>query len=76
MSHFEVLTLTMCDGFVNCWSEYEGETAAESPSIFSTRLAATVALRNHLNEVRRAVLDGDMEAAYALHNFKIVEVSE
>jgi hypothetical protein len=76
MSHFEVLTFTMCDGWVNCWSEYDEETATESPSIFATRIAATRALRDHLNEVRRAVLDGDMDEAYSLHNFKIVEVSE
>jgi hypothetical protein len=73
MSHFEVHMYTLCDGFINCWSDID-DNDVESPSTYPTRLAATIELRSFLNEIRQAVLDGDIEEAYPLSDFKVVEI--
>jgi len=75
MSHFEVHTYTLCDGFINCWSDID-DNDKECPSTYPTRLAATLELRSFLNDVRQAVLDGDMEEAYSLSDYKVVEIPE
>ena len=71
MSHFEVLTFTLCDGFVNCWADEHGK-----PQTFPSRIHAHLALNEFIADSRQAAAEGNLEEAYASHHFKIVEVSE
>ena len=71
--HWEVQTYTLCDGWVNCWSiEEDGQPA--KPETFTTREAASKALREHIADCILSVHDGDMEDAPSLEDFQIVFV--
>ena len=65
---FEVQTYTMCDGWINCWF-LDGK-----PQTFPTQESAERELNTFLAFVEEAAARGDMDEAYSLEDYRIVEV--
>jgi hypothetical protein len=53
---WEVQTLTLCDGWVNCWKDGDGD-----PMTFSTEAEARAELDRHLADMQDAAAVGDMD---------------
>jgi len=70
---YEVLTYTLCDGWINCWSISEGNEEPR-PQTFETREAAQAELNEFLQDVKDAVAAGDMEEEYDPDDYMIQEV--
>mgnify|MGYP000406859860 CR=1 FL=1 len=73
---FEVQHHTICEGWVNTWSE-EDEMGAWVPSRYATEAEADFELQEFLAEIKREVASGEREAdaAYAAEEFRVVKVA-
>ena len=74
MSRFEVQEFTLCDGWTNTWSCWEGDTDERIPETFSTYEFAQSALDDFLEEVNWDYENGNLESPYDRNDFRIVEV--
>jgi hypothetical protein len=70
---FEVQTLTLCQGWINCWTAYENGYT-EKPLLFNTREEAQAALDEFLEDEHEEYLNGNMEDMYDEEDFRIMEV--
>lgn len=66
---YEVQTYTVCDGWVNCWSDDE-----DKPTTFATELEAETAITEHLADVAEAVLCGEMAEEYSRDDYRVVPI--
>lgn len=57
---YEVLTYTLCDGWVNCWTDSDAEGNA-TPSLFDSREAAQAEVDDYFASRRDAGMDCDDE---------------
>lgn len=69
---FEVQEYTLCDGWINAWTE----GIDELPSQFETREKAQQELDDFLFDQHEAVLQGCMVEDYDENNYRIVEIKE
>lgn len=64
---FEVQTYTLCDGWVNTWSDDN-----EDPITFATLEQAQGALRDYLEDIQSEVVAGNLEsydpASFRVHS--------
>jgi hypothetical protein len=65
---YEVQTYTLCDGWVNCWTDDN-----EAPVTYPTREEAEAAVTEHLEDVAAAVRAGDMAEEYRREDYRVVE---
>ena len=70
MPKFEVQHYTLCDGWVNTWSD--GETG--EPTLYDSFEDALEELDQFLLDEEEAYLCGNIEDKYQRSEFKIVEV--
>lgn len=71
---FEVQTWTLCEGWVNTWTTWDGDNVHdEMPTTFFTQEAAQEALDEYLADIKQAVADGDMAEEYNPEDFRIVK---
>lgn len=68
MTHYEVQTWTMMQGWSNTWS------IDDVPEVFSTKSAAEDALKWHLRDLRAAWERGEIEDEPSKDDYIIVEV--
>ena len=68
-SKFEVETWTLCDGWINCWSDDN-----EVPLVFSSYDEAKKELGDFLFDQKETVEHGDMAEEYSEDDYRIVEV--
>jgi hypothetical protein len=68
MSKFEVQEYTLCDGWVNTWSDDEGATT------FNSEAEAQDELDEYLRDMLQEVEAGNMADAPDREEFRIVEV--
>lgn len=61
---YEIRTLTMCDGYINMWSDDD-----DNPIVFNTEAEARGELAQYLRDLRR---EGGY---YAADNFQIAQVT-
>jgi len=73
MKKYEVLTFTICDGWVNTWHEYDDDNN-EIPMVFDSLKDAEVELSGYLYDYRRAYERGDIECDENPDDYMIVEV--
>ena len=64
---FEIQTYTLCDGWVNTWTDGD-----EEPATFNSKLEAETALNDYLDDINDAVKSGDMIDGYNKAGFRIV----
>lgn len=69
---FEVQHYTLCDGWINCWTE-TNEDGEESPSIFMTYTEALDALTDFIAQEHEAFAEGNIESMYDINDFRIME---
>jgi len=65
---FEVQEFTLCDGWINTWSDDDGA------SMFESKKQAEAELDWFLQEMLEAVEEGNMEDVPDREDFRIVEV--
>lgn len=65
----EVQTFTLCDGWINCWSD-----EAEQPITYATEQDARAALDEYLADQAEAVRCGEMLETYARSDFRVVPI--
>jgi len=70
---YEIQTNTLCDGWVNTWTE-EKQNGESVPETFATTQDAQEALEEFLESVKEAVEYGDMEEEYDIADYRIVPV--
>ena len=70
MSKFEVQEYTLCDGWVNTWSDDEGATT------FNSEAEAQAELDWFLHDILQEVEAGNMADVPDKNTFRIVEVSD
>ena len=70
-TRYEVQTKTVCDGWVNCWTDEN-----EKPWTFSSRKEAQEELDEFLADVKEAVAAGDMQEEYDPNDYRIVPVKQ
>lgn len=70
----EVQTHTICDGWVNTWTEEDAAAGLPVKVTFSTRQDAQAELDEFLADVKEAVMAGDMEQEYSPDDYRIVPV--
>lgn len=71
MSKFEIQHFTLCDGWINCWSD--GETG--EPTIYESFKDALEELDDFLAHEEEAYFNGWIEDKYDRSEYRIVEVS-
>ena len=67
---WEVQQYTLCDGWINTWSE------DDRPHTFTTRRDALKELTEFLADTREAALMGHLEEAYQRDEFRIVAINK
>lgn len=75
MNRFEVQQLTICDGWTNTWTCWEGDSDDRVPETFSTFENALSALDQFLEEMDWEFENGNIESPYNRNEFRIVEVA-
>lgn len=70
MSKFVVEHFTLCDGWINTWSD--GETG--EPSLFDTYEEAKYELEDFLDQEAEAYFNGWIEDRYRADEYRIMEV--
>lgn len=70
VKRYEVLTYTLCDGWVNCW------TQDDKPAVFATREEAEAEITEFILDCQDVVARGDMDDAPDRDEFMIVEEGE
>ena len=53
---FEVQTYTLCDGWINCWTDWDAE-GNESPSYYQTKISADEAIRECIDDAEASGLE-------------------
>ena len=71
---FEVQTAFIY-GWENCWTTEDGH-GNMVPEFFETREAAEEAIKELLEDVKYAVMRGDMEEEYDPEDYRVVEVKD
>jgi hypothetical protein len=69
---FEIQHFTLCDGWINTWSD--GETG--EPTIYDSYDQARDDLADFLDQEAEAYFNGDIESRYDADEFRIVEVKQ
>lgn len=67
---YEIQTFTLCDGFVNTWTE------DDKPLTFKTRSDAELELKIHLQEMREAWELNEIDDEPNPENYLIVEIAQ
>lgn len=70
---FEVQHYTLCDGWINTWSDYD-EDGNEKPSTYDSFEDALNELDSFLDDEQEAFEEGNIESPYDRDEFRIVEV--
>lgn len=71
---YEVQHYTLCDGWVNTWSDYD-EDGNETPSTYDSFEDALNELDSFLDDEQEAFEEGNIESPYDRDEFRIVEVA-
>lgn len=66
---YEVQTHTLCDGWVNCWTDEN-----EKPIRYGTKEKAQSELEDHIADMREAVKAGHMED-FNDDDYRVMEVT-
>ena len=66
---YQVEHFTICDGWINCWADGNGE-----PITYGTLEEAQRELEDYLEETREAALAGDLAEPYFNNDFRIVAI--
>jgi hypothetical protein len=72
MPKFEVQHYTLCDGWINTWSD--GETG--EPTVYDSFEDALNELDSFLADEEEEYTNGNIESPYSRDEFKIVEVQD
>jgi len=72
---YEVQHFTLCDGWVNTWSDYD-EDGNETPSTYDSFEDALNELDSFLDDEQEAFEEGNIESPYDRDEFRIVEVTQ
>lgn len=67
---YEIQTFTLCDGFVNTWTE------DDKPLIFKTRSDAELELKIHIQEMREAWELNEIDDEPNPEDYRIVEIAQ
>ena len=70
---YEVQHFTLCDGWVNTWSDYD-EDGNETPSTYDSFEDALNELDSFLDDEQEAFEEGNIESPYDRDEFRIAEV--
>jgi len=70
---YEVQHYTLCDGWINTWSDYD-EDGNETPSTYDSFEDALNELDSFLDDEQEAFEEGNIESPYDRDEFRIVEV--
>ena len=70
---YEVQHYTLCDGWINTWSDYD-EDGNETPSTYDSFEDALNELDSFLDDEQEAFEEGNIESPYDREEFRIVEV--
>jgi hypothetical protein len=73
MTRFEVQQLTICDGWINTWHEYDDDNN-EVPMMFDSFGEALDELDDLLNDCQKEFERGNIDSPYDRNEFRIVEV--
>jgi hypothetical protein len=71
---YEVQHYTLCDGWINTWSDYD-EDGNETPSTYDSFEDALNELDSFLDDEQEAFEEGNIESPYDRDEFRIVEVA-
>ena len=71
---YEVQHFTLCDGWVNTWSDYD-EDGNETPSTYDSFEDALNELDSFLDDEQEAFEEGNIESPYDRDEFRIAEVA-
>lgn len=70
---YEVQHYTLCDGWINTWSDYD-EDGNETPSTYDSFEDALNELDSFLDDEQEAFEEGNIESPYDRDEFRISEV--
>ena len=70
---YEVQHYTLCDGWINTWSDYD-EDGNETPSTYDSFEDALNDLDSFLDDEQEAFEEGNIESPYDRDEFRIAEV--
>ena len=70
---YEVQHYTLCDGWINTWSDYD-EDGNETPSTYDSFEDALNELDSFLDDEQEAFEEGNIESPCDRDEFRIVEV--
>lgn len=73
LPRFEVQTNTICNGWVNCWTETD-EDGNDTPLRFTSRESAQQELDDFFADIKQAVKNCNIEDEYSLEDYRIVEI--
>jgi hypothetical protein len=71
---YEVQHYTLCDGWINTWSDYD-EDGNETPSTYDSFEDALNELDSFLDGEQEAFEEGNIESPYDRDEFRIAEVA-
>jgi len=71
MARYEVQTHTMCDGWINCWSETD-EDNVDTLQTFSTRDEAEAAIHEFFADLYRAGIGQQ----YDMEEYRVVRIAD
>ena len=71
---YEVQHYTLCDGWINTWSDYD-EDGNETPSTYDSFEDALKELDSFLDDEQEAFEEGNIESPYDRDEFRIAEVA-
>jgi hypothetical protein len=72
---YEVQHYTLCDGWINTWSDYD-EDGNETPSTYDSFEDALNELDSFLDDEQEAFKEGNIESPYDREEFRIVEITK
>ena len=72
---YEVQHYTLCDGWINTWSDYD-EEGNETPSTYDSFEDALNELDSFLDDEQEAFEEGNIESPYDRDEFRIAEVAQ
>ena len=72
---YEVQHYTLCDGWVNTWSDYD-EDGNETPSTYDSFEDALNELDSFLDDEQEAFEEGNIESPYDRDEFRILEITK
>lgn len=72
---YEVQHYTLCDGWINTWSDYD-EDGNETPSTYDSFEDALNELDSFLDDEQEAFEEGNIESPYDREEFRIVEITK